>query len=281
MIPTLQLGQLGLRHPANSGPLWTPASLAVPPSIWLNDASSVTGVTNASQWNDISGNGYHVAQPSAGNQPTINATGLDGKRTLSSDGGDLIFNSDAGARALTKAQSAVWCMIVNKCTDSSAALRHLVYVPTTSASAVRFAAASSTGSGQRRYALRARRLDGDAAVQLNISAALDTNWHVLLFTLDYAARTGTIYIDGAQDAQNTTFTSAGGSTTSNTDSATDAFRLYGDTVGNSISETAEVIFGVGGLPDSTEIDKLFGYAHHRWGLESLLAGGHPYKTTPP
>lgn len=277
MIPTIQIGQMGLRHPGNSGPLWTPASLTVPPSIWLNDTSSVTGTTNASQWNDISGNGYHVVQAGAGNQPTINATGLDGKRTLSTDTDDLMQNTASGA--LTQSQGAAWAMVVNKCTDAAAALRHLVFVSTNTSGNARFNVCSSTTSGQRRYALRVRRLDGDAVATLNASAAVDTNPHVLLFAMDWSAGDATIYLDGAQDAQNLALTTSGN--TSNT-AASAAFILYSAGSGtSSLADGGEVLFGVGALPNSTEIEKLFGWAHHKWGLESLLPGGHPYKTTPP
>lgn len=273
------LGHHGLLLADTGAALWTPASLTVPPAIWLNDTSAVTGASNASQWNDISGNAYHLTQASAGNQPTINATGLDGKRTLSSDTDDYISNGSAGAKALTQNQSSAWFMAVSKCTDATAALRHLFFVSTNNTINARFNIASSNTGGARLYGMRVRRLDADSIATLSISSALDTNPHVLLFTMDWSAGDGTIYIDGAQDAQNLALTTSG--STSNTASAA-SLGLYSIGSGiSSLSETAEIIFGAGGLPSAGEIEKLFGYAHHKWGLESLLPGGHPYKTTPP
>lgn len=271
------LAHHGLLFGAAAAPAWTPADLAVPPSIWFNDTSPVTGAVTCSQWNDISGNGYHITQAGGGQQPTINATGLDGKRTLSTNTDDLMINSAAGA--LTQNQGAAWAMFVNSCTDASAALRHLFFISTNSSINARFNVCSSTTSGQRRYALRVRRLDGDAIQTLNASAAVDTAPHVWLFAMDWANGDGTIYLDGATDAQNLALTTSGN--TSNTAAVSPLIVWSAGSGVSSLADTAEIIFGVGTLPSAGEIEKLFGYMHHKWGLESLLPGGHPYKTTPP
>jgi hypothetical protein len=54
------------------------------------DASVASSITlngsTVSQWSDLSGNGRHLIQGSASLQPTYNATGLNGKGTLSTTG---------------------------------------------------------------------------------------------------------------------------------------------------------------------------------------------------
>ena len=54
------------------------------------DASAASSITlngsTVSQWNDLSGNGRHQAQGSASLQPNFNATGLNGRSTLSTTG---------------------------------------------------------------------------------------------------------------------------------------------------------------------------------------------------
>jgi hypothetical protein len=54
------------------------------------DASNAASITlngsTVSQWNDLSGNGRHQVQGSASLQPTYNASGLNGKGTLTTSG---------------------------------------------------------------------------------------------------------------------------------------------------------------------------------------------------
>ena len=58
-------------------------------NLWLDaaDASTITHSSNAvSQWNDKSGNSNHATQGTAANQPTLTASGLNGKSVISFDG---------------------------------------------------------------------------------------------------------------------------------------------------------------------------------------------------
>lgn len=41
------------------------------------------------------------------------------------------------------------------------------------------------------------------------------------------------------------------------------------------------VITIGDEITATEIDKLFGCLHHKWGLEALLPALHPYKAAPP
>ncbi len=71
---------------------------------WFDASSGVfndLGVTPATdgqtveQWNDLSGNGYHVGQTTSGNRPTFQSTGFNGKQTVSFDASGLKFlNTD-------------------------------------------------------------------------------------------------------------------------------------------------------------------------------------------
>lgn len=88
-------------HPANAGglrldtnsrvSLWSPKLLA--PALWL-DAADLTTITSSggavSQWNDKSGNGRHVTQATAANQPTTGTVTQNGLNAMSFDGNDLM-----------------------------------------------------------------------------------------------------------------------------------------------------------------------------------------------
>lgn len=70
--------------------------------LWLDasDAGSITESGGAvSQWNDLSGNGYHVSQATAGAKPGTGAATQNGLNVLTFDGGDHLLH-DAGSDAI-------------------------------------------------------------------------------------------------------------------------------------------------------------------------------------
>jgi len=91
--------------------------------MWL-DASNAGSITSSggavSQWNDLSGNGYHVVNSIAANKPTTGAATLNGLNVLTFDGGDyLITNS-----AVSVAQPCT-IFVVGKWTSGAANTRYL------------------------------------------------------------------------------------------------------------------------------------------------------------
>lgn len=67
------------------------------PTLWLRADSAVTMdvINNVSQWNDVSGNGYHVSQVDGGKQPNYQSTLLNGKPAIYFDGvsGERFLNN--------------------------------------------------------------------------------------------------------------------------------------------------------------------------------------------
>lgn len=272
----------GFFAPSSSSVLWTPASLAAPPSIWANETSGIamSGSNIISQWDDLTANAYNLTPANYPEQaPTAIASGLNGLRTVRYDGADNVMRANiAGAKALYKNVTQGWVALVYKRVSGSAAIRYVFGTSTPTNGSARFYLQCDHTTAAGRIVLRVRRLDGDAAATLLASTLLnDTNWHIVIATMDWGNRTGTIYIDGAQDAQNTTLTTAG--STSNTA----GFDLcYGAVTagGPSNTEHAECMNGVA-IPTSTEREKIEGYLAYRWGLQGNLPVGHPYKTSPP
>lgn len=75
------------------GGAWTPAEIEGL-ALWLDadDASTITlNGSTVSQWSDKSGNARNATQDTAASQPTYNATGFNGKPTLTWDGTDDVF----------------------------------------------------------------------------------------------------------------------------------------------------------------------------------------------
>lgn len=67
------------------------------------DASDTSSITSSgglvSQWNDKSGNSYHLTQSTAANKPTTGATSRNGRNVLDFDGGDWITKTSFPAIA--------------------------------------------------------------------------------------------------------------------------------------------------------------------------------------
>lgn len=123
-----------------------------------------------------------------------------------------------------------------------------------------------------------RRLDTDTNANTSDSVNYGTGYRIAGGVNDYLNRRSTLYVDGAQVAQNTTFQTIGYT------SATDAqFFLVGGTGAGfnpHRGRTAEVVLCRGVLPNDDR-QKLEGYLAHRWGLAAQLPSNHPYKAAAP
>jgi hypothetical protein len=103
----LDLGlNLGIHNRLNAPSAWTPADLTGL-ALWLDadDAGTITlNGSTVSQWEDKSGNNYHVSQASGALQPRYVAAGLNGKPALNNEDGRYLqrgttpmFRNVAGA----------------------------------------------------------------------------------------------------------------------------------------------------------------------------------------
>lgn len=274
MIPfPFQTGGLGFV--AADQPGWTPAQIS--PTFWLNDASPITdNAGNCAQWNDISGNGKHFSRVSPANQPLIVSTGLNGRRTIRFDGlGDSLARAPDN---LFQNSPACYCFIVLKKLATDAGSFRLVFVTQAGVNATRFSVSASATGFANRPRMVARRLDADAAGILGGATATGTDWYMVMCQMEWSSGAGTIYLNDVSDATNPTLTSAGN--TSNTNNFSDIL-IGSDGTNHADVEIAEMVVTNGVILGTSDRNKLFGYAAHRWGLTSLLDISHPYKTTPP
>ncbi len=281
MIPGIVAGGAAA---AGAGPaLWTLANLANPPASWFNETSPVTGTTNAAQWNDITGNGNHLTQGSAGAQPAIVAAGLAGKRTLLFDGSDDVMRFAAPTFA-NATGGWVAALVSRSALDVSAVGRLLCFVPVSTNQGNSRLSLALAQTSANRLGAAARRLDGDSAGLLAGDTIVDTGWHMVLLIVDWANGDGFLHFDGNAPASNTSLTSNG--STSNTAPATTgcvgaATSGAGAIISMSNMGLAELALGFGALPTALEVPKMFGSWCHKWGIASRLPAGHPYKAAPP
>lgn len=281
MIPfPFQAGGLGRIGGAQSSTLWTPASLTSPPAAWWNDSSTITDVSGVcSQWDDLSGNGYHWAQATLTARPAINASGLNGRRTLEFVSNDYMTGS-GGVGALTQNRSVVAAWAVYQNRSSSAAVRNLFVASTgTGASTIRFALQTSRTSNTDKTTLGVRRQHADSFASLSATTSASTNWTIGAVRMDYANGDGFVDVNGTRpDASNLSLTSTG-----STDNVAATATFLGCDLGTSVfadMNLAELIV-VTAMPSSDEMDKIEGYLAHRWGLTANLPALHPYKSVAP
>lgn len=254
-------------------------------AIWIDHTSAVTDVSgNASQINDKTANGFHFTQSTAGSRPLIVASGVNGLRTLRFDGtSDYMTCAVAGNTGLFQNKTAGWCFAVAKKTalEVSAVDEVLFWCAKGDSASARFSTELTSSFGANMPHLAIRRLDADAFAHLDSGTATTAAFRMFMFQQNWSTGAGTIYMDGSSVASNATLTTAG--STSNTASfANLAIGALPDGSARFMDfDLAAIMLGNGTLPSAADLDRLFGWAAHTYGLQSLLPSGHPYKVVAP
>ncbi len=96
------------------GSSWLPTDLGSGLKLWLPPtAASITIATGVSQWNDVSGNGYHFVQATGGQQPAFNATGgPNSKPIVTFDGVDNVLSTPHSLSAvITQSAYTMVCVV--------------------------------------------------------------------------------------------------------------------------------------------------------------------------
>ena len=224
------------------------------------------------------------SQGTAANQPAILTAELNGKRVLSFDGSnDVLLGASTAQRDIFRNKTAAWAFTVYKKrgTDGGVQTRRIFHCSNGSNANTRFAVYAATNpGGTNTPSLGAQRLDADTPATL-IGTAPHVGAYVMMLTaMDYSARTGRIYIDGAMDAQNTTLTATAGSTSNTTSANSLSIGARYDGILLADIDLATITLS-NTYPATDDIDKLFGWAAHKYGLTASLPIGHPYKTVAP
>lgn len=269
--------------------LWTPLNMATVPQIYLDaedsEVTDVSGFASAISNLGAMGADGDFVQTTAGLRPSILPAELNGKRVLSFDGtNDVMQGASAAQKDLFRNSGAGWGFVVYKkraASASGSAGRQLFFCSTASSGTRLGALAhSSTAGQQNKPQLGARRLDADSFVTMTAASAVSGSYSMQLFRVDYTSGLGDIYVDGAVSVSNATFVSAG--STSDTAAATAIFLGASTAAGGAPADMdfAAMVMSKEN-PPLDDIDKLFGWAAHNYGLAANLPSDHPYKTDPP
>lgn len=268
--------------------LWTPLNMAVVPQLYLDAQDSVvtdvSGACSAISNLGAMGSSGDFLQATAARRPAINASGVNGKRVLQFDGVDDVLTGNTTQQlGLMRNASAGWSFeVVKKRTqDVSGAAGRIVFDCRNGTTNVRFGtlAHSPSAGAQNKPTLQIMRLDGGAASALSAAAASGVEYEMRLLHVNYATGVGVIYTGGVISSNNPTLSSTGN--TSDTPSfAPISVGAYNTGVAAADIDLASIVVGRTALA-ATEIDKLFGWAAHKYGLAANLPTDHPYKTLPP
>lgn len=178
---------LGLSPVLGSGAPFTPAAF---PSLamWF-DASNTASITESggavSQWSDLSGNGRHATQSTAGAKPTTGSVTVNGRNALSFDGGDFLSGSSP---AISQPRS-LYMVVVANAHDASRRV------------------AIETGTGGTDYAQlqlelgttnRLTSLTNDGALKTNLATVDFPTAEPVICTVIRSGSAQTLYADGVQ-----------------------------------------------------------------------------------
>lgn len=256
---------------------WTPDYLATPVVLWNTEAGIVDdGSGKCSTWNDASTSAAAWAQGTSGSRPTINASGLNGLKTLTFNGTSS-WMSNAVAVNMTKNKTAFTLFALCKPTPKNGYGRLLNFsIGSTSNSSIRCGLTTDTPSSLHAYQ---RRLDSDTAKTASTAYTGTASWQLLSSEHDWTNQTVGFRQNGG--ALVSTATAQGSGATSNT--ASTRVEMGGSTDSSSqyvAMDMAEII-ALPYIPSTDDRQRIEGYLLWRGGLQSLLPSDHPYKNGPP
>jgi hypothetical protein len=238
--------------------------------------------STVSQWDDKSGNNFHLSQANAALQPRYVAAGMNGKPALNNEDGRYLqrgttpmFRNVAGATIVAVYQPTLPLagaigngMVVFVNNGATAGGTRLGLTPTPG------------GGTEGTYSIAGRRLDADVFQTVSSPTSLTANPVVWIANADYANAQTNTWLDGTADIAGAEFQTAG--STSNTDAVGIALfsRPNGglDTYDN--TRLSEVLL-INATLSTTNRQKLEGYLAWKWALEANLPAGHPFRNTPP
>jgi hypothetical protein len=197
---------------------------------------------------------------------------------------DLLIGATAAQKDIFRNVGAAWVFAVyrKRLTDADGTLRALLYTDAGN-SVARFASflgSSNTGLANTPRLL-CKRLDGEAVSGINPSGAVVGAYVMALHGVEYTSRSGQIQINAAVVASSSTLTTTPGNTS---DTTAQTPLVIGATTfqtsGFADMDLAAMVVG-NTSPSAADMDRLNGWAAHKYGLTASLPSGHPYKTTAP
>nr|WP_146219536.1 hypothetical protein [Pseudomonas sp. RW407] len=270
---------------------WNPSLLTAVPRLWLDDSSPMTLASGAvSVWGDRSGNAWDVSQTTAANRPTPVSGGLNGRRTVLFDGvNDVLQTTATAAFGLFQNRTYGYMFsVVKKTAADGSAINRIIASVSRGGSTPGIRAAQYIGidvGGANVHAGGGRRLDTDSFGYAADGAASAGTWYMRLDYFRWADRQVDSYLDGQLIASGTSLWTGAGATSNTISTGPIGIGGAFSSSGFSAAAWADVEIACSLMGNSQlstdDVDRLFGWAAWRYGLQSSLPSGHPYKNSPP
>lgn len=253
--------------------IWLPTRLD--PLDWYDPSDSSQLVLSGNAVGGWRSRGWFtgdLAQATAGNKPTRVAAGQNGRDYVSYDGTDD-FMSNVGAIALRRVSGFTFAFAFAAIGAAPASNRSLYFVTTGAGNA---RASLYIEASTKKLALGGRMTDGEAFDGCVEASALDSAWHVVVGVADYQNRVVTLYRDGVQTAQKTSWLTSSGQTPS-----TGGDIYCGQASGFPYAAYRGEIITFSHAVNQTDRELIEGYLASNWGTQNLLQSNHPYKNAGP
>jgi len=244
-------------------------------ALWFDAADSTTIVQSASkvsQWNDKSGNGYSVIQPTSANQPTYTTNLLNGKAGVVLSNTSWLYQFGNNMPAFTGSPAmSVFCVARN---DTS--------LPATGWGVVNtmWFNQSNTGTIFRYH------LSFDNATTTGVTSIYNTNTIFnqnttvgyganAIIGLSWSSTSSLVYVNG-------TTTTSSGQTLVNGNTSSLMFNIGDSRQGNYMKDVVIYeLIGFNTQLTTYQQQKIEGYLAWKWGLQTNLPSTHPYYSYPP
>lgn len=251
---------------AGAAMLWTPIALGSNLLAWFKGDTN-TGSNGAliQTWTDQSSNNKNLTQVTSGLRPTLDTTGLNGMNVVDFDAATIQW-FDLPLSTFTGATSASVYLVIKIDNDPPGSTpktglwrtghaANMTHFPFTDGNVYQdFTRSTVVNTGNPTASLASWRIVGMHSVTNDWAMFVDGVSHFSTATSTFSVSLGSISVGRSDDG-------AGNF-------------VYLD------GKIAEIYF-TKAKQSSTEREKCEGYLAHRWGLTGNLAGGHPYKSTPP
>jgi hypothetical protein len=247
-------------------------------ALWFDAADSTTIVQSASkvsQWNDKSGNGYSVIQPTSANQPTYTTNLLNGKAGVVLSNTSWLYQFGNNMPAFTGSPAmTVFCVARNDTT-----------MPSNGYSIVNtmwFTQANGSGTYRYHFSFANYLTPGVTSQQSYSPYSMNQNTTNVIgyganaiIGLSWSSASNLIYVNG------NTYT-YGGETLLNANNSTTVFNFGDARQGNNVKDIVIYEFvGFNTQLTTYQQQLVEGYLAWKWGLQTNLPGTHPYYYYPP
>jgi hypothetical protein len=180
-----------------------------------------------------------------------------------------------------KSANAIWSFAVFKSTLSSTADKSYFCINASSSQNVGYSAEAGAPAANNNPFVYARRQPGGVIKYISEPVVRLNEWVMCYSEVSFTTDRVRNSVNGG--AFNT-LNSAWGSSANNENLASSGIFVGAATAAKAFpfyGEIACIVWGSGSIPSVDEIDKLMGWAAHKYGLTAKLPANHPYKSTPP